>query len=243
MKKMNLNKTILFFGVPGISMHLIFIHLYPSMIITGINEFWATFLSSWTIPMLMAIVIIIMWKSSNIKLKEYIFIRKLKKKELLIVICAFFATQAFETLLSPTRTFLSQFSAFQAPEVFPSLFKPDFELSLPATEWMGMHIQGEWLPFVLWGLWLVINIGVEEFLWRGYALPRMELHFGKWAWLVNGLCWNILFHFVMRWSVIGMLPISIIVPYLSQKYKSLWPGVIIHGTGNFLVFIILIMSY
>lgn len=37
-----------------------------------------------------------------------------------------------------------------------------------------------------------------------------------------------------------LLPVTLMVPYLSQKLDSTWPGIIIHGTGNLLVFIILI---
>jgi membrane protease YdiL (CAAX protease family) len=44
----------------------------------------------------------------------------------------------------------------------------------------------------------------------------------------------------MRWNFIVLMPISLISPYLVQKYKNTWIGVIIHGTGNLLVFVILI---
>ena len=48
--------------------------------------------------------------------------------------------------------------------------------------------------------WLIVNIGCEEILWRGYALPLREKVFGKYAWI----------------------------------------GVIIHGTGNLLMYVLLI---
>jgi hypothetical protein len=38
------------------------------------------------------------------------------------------------------------------------------------------------------------------------------------------------------------LPVTLIVPYLSQRYKSLWPGVMIHGLGNMLLLVLMIPS-
>jgi membrane protease YdiL (CAAX protease family) len=86
----------------------------------------------------------------------------------------------------------------------------------------------------------LVNIFGEEIVWHGYALKRMELHFGKSAWLINGVLWNILVHFFIRWSYISLIPVSLIVPWICQKTNSFWPGVIIHGMGNVIVYFIII---
>jgi hypothetical protein len=52
-----------------------------------------------------------------------------------------------------------------------------FEPPGPGRYW----ILGAWLPF------FVLNIVGEEFVWRGVALPRQEVVFGRRAWLVNGI--------------------------------------------------------
>ena len=59
----------------------------------------------------------------------------------------------------------------------------------------GMNMSGRWDIFAMMAVCLIVlNIGGEELWWRGIILPRQELAFGKWAWLVNGLLWD-LFHF------------------------------------------------
>jgi membrane protease YdiL (CAAX protease family) len=64
----------------------------------------------------------------------------------------------------------------------------------------------------------------------------MEPTFGRWAWLVNGLCWAVIFHAFMRWNLLAILPSSLLIPYLCQRTGSIWPGVFLHGIGNLLVF-------
>jgi membrane protease YdiL (CAAX protease family) len=87
-----------------------------------------------------------------------------------------------------------------------------------------------------------VNIGGEEILWRGYALPLQEQAFGKHAWIVNGLCWNLLIHAFMWWNYIVLMPISLAIPYLVQRYRNTWLGIYIHGFGNLLVLAVLIPS-
>jgi CAAX protease family protein len=90
-------------------------------------------------------------------------------------------------------------------------------------------ILGAWLPF------FVLNIVGEEFVWRGVVLPRQEVVFGGRAWLVNGILW-LLFHAAFPWQVLlTLVPITLILPYVVQRRRSTWVGVVIHagfgGTG------------
>ena len=83
-----------------------------------------------------------------------------------------------------------------------------------------------WLPF-----W-ILNILGEEFLWRGVMLPRQEIAFGKYAWLIHGLGWG-LFHIAFDWQLLVTLtPLIFIQPYIVQKTKNSWAGVIMHGGLN-----------
>jgi membrane protease YdiL (CAAX protease family) len=100
-----------------------------------------------------------------------------------------------------------------------------FEPLGPGRYW----ILAAWLPF------FVLNIVGEEFVWRSVVLPRQEVAFGERAWLVNGILW-LLFHAAFPWQVLVILvPITLILPYVVQRRRSTWAGVIIHagfgGTG------------
>ena len=94
-----------------------------------------------------------------------------------------------------------------------------FEPLTPGRYW----ILAAWLPF------FVLNIVGEEFIWRGVVLPRQEVAFGGKAWLVNGILW-LLFHAAFPWQVLlALVPITLILPYVVQRRRNTWPGVVIHA--------------
>jgi len=83
-----------------------------------------------------------------------------------------------------------------------------------------------WLPY-----W-ILNIMGEEFLWRGVLLPRQEVAFGRYAWLINGTGWGI-FHIAFGWQLlITLIPLIFIQSYIVQKTRNSWVGVIMHGGLN-----------
>lgn len=85
------------------------------------------------------------------------------------------------------------------------------------------------LPWI--GLFF-FNMFGEEFLWRGYMLPRQEAKHGKYAWLVNGSLWTI-FHLSFGLNmVITLIPLLFIIPFVVQKRKNTWIGIILHAVIN-----------
>jgi membrane protease YdiL (CAAX protease family) len=87
-------------------------------------------------------------------------------------------------------------------------------------------ILGAWLPFFL------LNILGEELVWRGVVLPRQELVFGRWAWLVNGTGWWLM-HLAFPWQVLlTLLPTVFVVPYVAQRSQNTWVGIIVHAGLN-----------
>jgi membrane protease YdiL (CAAX protease family) len=239
MKEMNMKNSLLFFGIPGISIFFMFHRGYEMLINWDIPVNWSTFICMWGPVLIMVCFVLARFFMSGLNFANYFSIGKLNKKQVLIVIGAFLVVQILEALLSFSRPLLASIQGFHVPSYYPDLFRLDMELKIPLETFLGMKLKGNAFPIFFW---LIINIGGEELLWRGYALPRMEKFFGRWAWLVNGLLWNICIHFFMRWSFITLIPVTLMVPYLCQKYKSIWPGVLIHGLGNLLVFALLIPS-
>ena len=68
----------------------------------------------------------------------------------------------------------------------------------------------------------------EELVWRGYVLPRQEAAYGMWAWLVNGLLWNIPFHWYTLSNLFSDMPFYLILPFCVQRIQNTWFAVIIH---------------
>ena len=111
-----------------------------------------------------------------------------------------------------------------------SQFQPSFmtfEPLGPGRYW----ILAAWLPF------FALNIAGEEFIWRAFMLPREEAAFGAAASLLNGVLW-LLFHAAFPWQVlVTLVPITFILPYIVQRRRSTWIGVVIHaafGAAGFL---------
>ena len=88
-----------------------------------------------------------------------------------------------------------------------------------------------WLLLAWFPYWL-LNIGGEEFFWRGVLLPRQEKIFGDKTWILHGTGWAI-FHIAFGWQLLVMLlPLLYIEPYVVQKTQNTWTGVFLHGAIN-----------
>lgn len=124
-------------------------------------------------------------------------------------------------------------------DVFP-LVDPFIEPSAALVDWMaGGSMLGRWDLFVVYFVVLIFNHVGEELWWRGYVLPRQELAFGRWAWLVHGLMWN-LFHVFKWWELVALLPVTLGLSYAAYRFKNNWPGFIAHYLANgFGIFMVL----
>jgi len=92
--------------------------------------------------------------------------------------------------------------------------------------------KGRYWLLLVWFPYWILNIFGEEFLWRGVMLPRQEIAFGKYAWLIHGFGWG-LFHIAFGWQLlITLIPLIFIQSYIVQKTKNSWNGVIMHGGLN-----------
>jgi membrane protease YdiL (CAAX protease family) len=99
-------------------------------------------------------------------------------------------------------------------------------------------IRGQWSILLLFVVMYFFNIVGEEFWWRGYILPRQELAFGRFTWLIHGFSWAI-FHLFKWWEILTLLPVCLLIAYVSQKRQNNWAGFIAHalvnGTGVLLI--------
>ena len=92
--------------------------------------------------------------------------------------------------------------------------------------------KGRYWLLAIWFPYWILNILGEEFLWRGVMLPRQEIVFGKYTWLVHGFGW-MLFHIAFGWQLLlTLIPLIFIQSFIVQKTKNSWLGVIMHGGLN-----------
>jgi membrane protease YdiL (CAAX protease family) len=106
---------------------------------------------------------------------------------------------------------------------------------------LGQSVQGRWELFFLFAMVLVFNVIGEELWWRGIILPRQELSHGRWTWVVHGLLWTA-FHAFKWWDLVGLLPVCLVIAYVSQRTKNNWPALIAHGLFNGLVLFLVVAA-
>jgi membrane protease YdiL (CAAX protease family) len=108
---------------------------------------------------------------------------------------------------------------------FSDALHPGF-LSLEPISTGRRWILAVWVPF------FVLNILSEELLWRGVLLPRQEAALGERAWLANAVGWGV-FHLAFGAVLLAVLvPILLVLPWLVQRRRNTWIGVVIHAGLN-----------
>lgn len=96
---------------------------------------------------------------------------------------------------------------------------------------LGISVQGRWEIVFLFLLVLPLNVVGEELWWRGIILPRQELTHGRWTWIVHGTLWTA-FHAFKWWDLAGLLPVCLLIAYISRRTKNYWLALIAHALFN-----------
>ena len=90
-----------------------------------------------------------------------------------------------------------------------------------------VDFSGQYLTLALFTGLILLNVISEEFLWRGYLLPRQERQHGGQTWWIHGIQWT-LFHWFKPWDLIAILPGALVYGWLCTKTKSMVPGLVLH---------------
>ncbi len=244
-KPMNLWKSLLYFGIPGVMLYWNIYYGVPLLAEYGVPLIVSFPLALYGLLGLLFFASLIAYKLEGnpmtwSHLKQRFRLHKVTKKLWIAALVSFLVLQIFEACLKFTGALLAEMPFFAPPSVLPEFIHPHFELVFPFKEFMGVPLDGNWWIILVWLLCLLCNILGEEFWWRGYILPRQELAFGRYAWLVQGVLWLFLFHAFLKWNFIVLIPTCLLIPYLAQKYQNTWLAAIVHGIGNALFFVFII---
>jgi membrane protease YdiL (CAAX protease family) len=151
------------------------------------------------------------WETIKLRLR----FRKLTKSDLIWTLIGFISVAILSGLiLKLLEIILGQFD-----------HSPKFMTFEPLT-------KGRYWLLLIWAPYWILNILGEEFIWRGVMMPRQEIAFGKYTWLIHGFGWG-LFHIAFGWKLlITLIPLIFIQSFIVQKTKNSWTGVILHGGLN-----------
>lgn len=110
------------------------------------------------------------------------------------------------------------------------LDKP-FQTSPSFMHFEPLH-SGQYWILLIWVIFFFFNIMGEELMWRGYLLAGTSGKYPRTAWLYNAIFW-LMFHIPFGYELMIMvLPTFFLIPYLVQKRKNTWIGIIIHAGLN-----------
>ena len=113
-----------------------------------------------------------------------------------------------------------------APAYLPDLVVPGRIQGVPRSA-MGVELPGNYLLVVPLLLQMLVTPIGEELLWRGAMLPRMEKAHGRSAWLLQGFQ-GAVFHLYLPWEVLTILPGSLLLAWLAQRFKSTTYPLLLH---------------
>jgi membrane protease YdiL (CAAX protease family) len=242
LRPMYLAESLVVFGIPTILIFTSFHILMPRLMTIGVSDFDSMIISH-TLPLAILFVAALYAYKREAGSKGWGgFAERYRFNyfgwwSLLAGILTFAALMFAYGLFDGISKQLIQANLIPLPDYLPALLNPrGFEPSFIVA--MTNHIP---IPTIIiaYSVMLFFNIFGEELWWRGYVLPRQELAFGKWTWLLHGLLWTF-FHSFKWWDLLGLLPVCLIISFVAQRSRNNWISLIAHCLFNGLGLIVLI---
>ena len=227
-------KAVLLFVATSASIYLGVYHFIPileSRGLTFLSSYLICFYPTFVILFVLAIIFYLL-EGNPISwgfFKSRYRLHAVKGRTWIWVACLFAFGMALPLGLSFTAKWLASFPIFTPPSFLPSEVNP-LKAAIPDT-FMGTSVHGQWGYAVAYFLGWFFNIFGEKLLWRGFMLPRQEVIYGRWAWLIHGSLWTG-WHFFWKWNLISLLPITLGLSFVIQRTKNTTVAIIVHGLAN-----------
>jgi membrane protease YdiL (CAAX protease family) len=235
-KPMHLWMSLLYFGIPSLAGWISVYIVMPALSKMGFPMFWNFWLCL-TIPLAgMFIAALVAYRLEGrawtwVEFKSRFRLEPVKGKDWFWVLALIASIGLYLFLRQTISSRLASLPGFSVPSFIPSILDPRLSQTSIPSEYLGISLVGNWWILLLMVAVLSINIYGEEFLWRGYILPRQELVHGKWTWLIHGLLWAS-FHSFWKWDVFAILPGALLLSYVATRLKNTTPGIIFHWVNN-----------
>jgi membrane protease YdiL (CAAX protease family) len=228
--------SLLFFGIPCAAGWLSIYVALPGLARLGMPLFWNFWLCL-TLPLAGMLTTALIayrlegfpwiWKEIKIRFR----LKPVRRKDWWWVLALIASIGLYLFLRQTLSSRLASLPGFAFPSYLPSILDPRLSQTSIPTDYLGMPLRGSWWILLVMFAVLCINIYGEEFLWRGYILPRQELVHGKWTWLIHGLLWTS-FHSFWKWDVLAILPGALLLSYVAYRLKNTTPGITFHWVNN-----------
>ena len=236
LKPMRFGLSLLFFGIPSAILTISVYYFMQEFHKSGMSDF-VNFYLTLILPLaLMLVAALVGYKlegrvfSWNGIAERFRF-RRMTGRDWVYTIVLFVLNALVYGALGFTAKWLIQFKLFAPPDFLIPAVDPRLPQHLVTEVFLGIPLKGQWWIAVVYFIALIFNIVGEEFWWRGYILPRQEVAFGKWTWVVHGSLWT-LFHVFWKWNLIALFPGCLMLSYVVYVRKNTWIGIITHLLFN-----------
>ena len=231
-------QSILLFAVPALTFVASYHGVRPWLMAQGISDFESLIVVI-TVPMswLLAAALVVFhrvegrplnWRDFSARMR----FPRLTLRAVLMGLGTFAAAMVAYGAFVQLEIALITGGWIPVPENLPPLINPLVSFSPGVLEsFVGAPLQGNWDVPIAMLVMLFFNVVGEELWWRGIILPRQELAHGRWTWLIHGLLWTG-FHIYKWWDLIALLPVTLILSYVSQRTQNNWPALIGHFLLN-----------
>ncbi len=241
-------RSLLIFGIPGVLIYLGVHYLVPVLVNAGVTLIfaWSACVLVPTVANAAVVVGHYVWRErpSGAAFKKRFRLEPLPLRHLLLVPVVAFVILVCNEALAWTIPLLAELPGFGPAPITPEIFTDPYatlEAGSQDATFMGVPLRPEnaWLA-AFWLIWVVFGVLGEEIVWRGYLLPLHEAHYGRWAWLVNGLLWNVPFHLYTLSNVLADTPFFLILPFVTQRVKNTYFAVFVHALMVSLAYVLIV---
>jgi len=186
---MQSGKAALFFGIPALIFLISIYVLLPRLGRVGVHP-----IINYTLTLTGPVALLFAASFAALKIDGYKLNRRtirlrfrlfrLSKREWIWTVGLTLFMFAGNFLLFPTQDWLLDNRNLSLPDYLPSTLDPRVTVQGIPPEFETTPLA--WL-ILFQLLFLFFNIFGEEFWWRGYILPRQEIVYGHYTWIVHGV--------------------------------------------------------
>ena len=237
--QMSITQFLLAFIIPSGAAFIGFHVILPALVANGLPSMiaWPVVASVMLAGLVIAAILLMNKeaKTLGISLWTRLCTKRLSIREwgfyIALMIAALAASLASQSLVVPFMNALH----LTVPGYMPFFLNP--AINPAATDMSilspGLPLRGSYGLLPLFGITLLLNILTEELYFRAWMLPKLS-RYGSWGWVMNGVLFA-LYHTFQIWLLPALLVASLFFAFIFYKSRSIWPPLVAHLVGNFLL--------
>jgi len=236
MKPIGFGASLLYFGIPALTMAAGFYLLMPFLIKRGMLTYYAYSLGLGLPLLAMLIASLVAYRLEGNPLDWQALMtrfnyRPLSLRDLLVVAAIFAAEMMLYLLITRFTGWLTGNGYLPLPANLPDFVNPQTVWTQETIDAATGGLRGNWFLFFFSVLLLVVNVVGEEFWWRGLILPRQQLVFAGGTLVVHALLWTF-FHGFKYWDLLNLLPLSFGLTFAVLYLNNSSAGLVMHFVSN-----------